>query len=364
MKPTERLKYHFEPIKGWINDPNGLVYYKGEYHIFAQHNPYAPKWGQMHWLHATSKDLIHWQQLSIALYPDMPYEDKGGCYSGSAIVKDDRLYLFYTSVSKVLGQTQSMAYSDDGITFHKYEGNPMIRRNPVGTKNNFRDPKVEYINNTYYMVTGSDSKGIPKGKVLLFRSDDLINWEYVNTIYESRRYIPCIECPDLFELGSRFSLMFSRMGLPRNSTRFIPGDFNGKEFIHEEEQIIETGPDFYAPQTFNDDKGRRIMIGWLWHWGKRNRKGSAYAGALTVPRVLEIRNNKICNFPIEETKDLLTTEDELVKVNGNTIELFTKTRKLIKLKTDRIDDVHILKDTHTIEVFINKGEYSATYWFE
>ena len=122
----KRFSYHFEPRKGWMNDPNGLIEFQGQYHAFFQHNPYEPKWGPMHWGHAVSKDLIHWQELPIALEPKEWYENDGGCFSGSAIEKDGKLYLFYTSVSKDLGQTQSVAISEDGIHFEKYEGNPVI----------------------------------------------------------------------------------------------------------------------------------------------------------------------------------------------------------------------------------------------
>ena len=121
-----RFAYHFEPTVGWMNDPNGLGYFGGQYHAFFQHNPYAPKWDTMHWGHATSTDLIHWNETDIALYPDREYEDKGGCFSGSAIEREGRLHLFYTSVSEDLGQTQSLAISKDGLHFEKYEGNPVI----------------------------------------------------------------------------------------------------------------------------------------------------------------------------------------------------------------------------------------------
>ena len=99
MEVFQRFQFHFEPKSGWMNDPNGLVYFKGKYHAFFQYYPHAPHWGQMHWGHAVSDDLIHWEELPIALYPDQEYEDDGGCFSGSAVVKDDRLYLVYTSVS-------------------------------------------------------------------------------------------------------------------------------------------------------------------------------------------------------------------------------------------------------------------------
>jgi len=125
-----RLRYHLEPRKGWMNDPNGLVFFRGRYHAFFQHNPHAPAWDTMHWGHAVSDDLLHWEELPIALAPDQWYEDDGGCWSGSAVVLDDRLYLFYTGVSAELGQAQCVAWSDDGLRFHKYANNPVIRRAP------------------------------------------------------------------------------------------------------------------------------------------------------------------------------------------------------------------------------------------
>jgi len=155
MTEQRRMKYHFEPQSGWMNDPNGLVYFRGQYHAFFQHNPYDTKWGPMHWGHAVSDDLLTWKELPIALTPDMPYENGGGCFSGSAVVKDDLLYLFYTSVSKEFGQTQSLATSADGIHFQKYEQNPIIRSFPPDGSKEFRDPKVTLINGIYYMVVGS-----------------------------------------------------------------------------------------------------------------------------------------------------------------------------------------------------------------
>ena len=108
-----RFVNHFEPKIGWMNDPNGLVQFRGRYHAFFQHYPHDTVWGPMHWGHAVSDDLIHWEELPIALYPDQEYENDGGCFSGSAIVHEDKLYLIYTSVGKELGQTQSIAVSED-----------------------------------------------------------------------------------------------------------------------------------------------------------------------------------------------------------------------------------------------------------
>ena len=222
----DRFQFHFEPRNGWMNDPNGLIYFQGKYHVFFQYYPHAPRWGPMHWGHAVSDDLIHWEELPIALFPNMEYENDGGCFSGSAIVKDGRLYLFYTSVSRELGQTQSVAYSDDGLYFTKYSGNPVILENPLGFRD-FCDPKVTYMDDTYYMVVGSGDEY--SGKVLLFNSNDLFHWAYVGVLFAGNAYAHCIDRP-------------------------------------------EWCVDFYAPQTFSDGN-RRIMIGWMYHWGKEARKG-------------------------------------------------------------------------------------------
>ena len=125
-----KLALHLQPERGWINDPNGLCYFQGKYHAFFQHNPKAPVWDTMHWGHAVSEDLLHWEELPIALYPDQPYESGQGCFSGSAVEKDGRLYLFYTAVDSNLAQTQCLAWTDDGQHFTKYPGNPILPHRP------------------------------------------------------------------------------------------------------------------------------------------------------------------------------------------------------------------------------------------
>ena len=126
-----KLALHLQPERGWINDPNGLCYFQGKYHAFFQHNPKAPVWDTMHWGHAVSEDLLHWEELPIALYPDQPYESGQGCFSGSAVEKDGRLYLFYTAVDSRLAQTQCLAWTDDGQHFTKYPGNPILPQSPI-----------------------------------------------------------------------------------------------------------------------------------------------------------------------------------------------------------------------------------------
>ena len=362
----ERLQYHFEPGKGWMNDPNGLVYFRGRYHAFFQHYPYAPRWGQMHWGHAVSDDLIHWEELPIALYPDQPYEDDGGCFSGSAIVKDDRLYLFYTSVSYELKQTQSVAWSDDGIHFTKYEGNPVIRENPLGYPD-FRDPKVSCIDGVYHMVVGTGDAS--SGKVLLFRSGDLLHWDYAGVLFEGEEYAHCIECPDLFPLGDKYVLMFSKIGGKERATHFAVGDLRDGKLVDYRVCCPEHGPDFYAPQSFSHPDGRRILIGWFYHWGKELPTGATTAGALSIPRELSLKEGRICNYPAAEARHLLTESSPYVKITGTTVAVFGLDGKEVLRKDlkginglEEIEKAEILFDTKAVEIFINEGLISLSQW--
>jgi len=359
----KRLKYHFEPKKGWINDPNGLVWFKGQYHAFFQHYPYAPKWGQMHWGHAVSDDLVHWTELPIALFPDQNYENSGGCFSGSAVVKDDVLYLFYTSVGNELNQTQSLATSVDGITFVKYEKNPIISECPINNKGDFRDPKVTKIGEKYYMVCGS---GIGNcGKILLFSSENLFDWTYIGILFEGEEYGKVLECPDFFPIGDKYMLMFSQMGKTFGSTMFVYGDFDGKRFTPETFEspefgtsircfVPEMGPHFYAPQTFKDNKNRRIMIAWMYSWDKKPDENAIYTGSLTIPRELTVNNGRLYSYPVAEACSLLSDSDKDVEILENIVNIYAD-NQIQSSYHGEINDVKILRDENTIEVFINKG---------
>ncbi len=353
----ERLQYHFEPKKGWMNDPNGLVFFQGKYHAFFQHYPHAPRWGQMHWGHAVSEDLIHWEELPIALYPDMPYEDEGGCFSGSAVVRGGELFLFYTSVSKALGQTQSVAVSRDGLHFEKFAENPVIRRFPPDGSRDFRDPKVGRFGDEWIMVCGSGRDGC--GKVLAFASRDLLHWEYRGVLFADASCGPVLECPDLFELDGKAVLMFSKMGLETDTTQFVIGSFDGERFAEESRCSAEVGPQFYAPQTFAAPDGRRIMIGWLYDWKKPLDEGADYAGALTLPRELTLRDGRVLAAPVGEARSLLTGEDPMVSAEGETITVCGRAFPL----GERIGSYSVLRDTKTLEVFVNGGRRNVSFWF-
>lgn len=359
----ERLLYHFEPKSGWMNDPNGLIYYGGKYHAFFQHNPYAPVWGPMHWGHAVSEDLIHWEELPIALYPDKPYDtqvgSKGGCYSGSAIEKDGLLYLFYTSTG-CYGQTQSIAVSEDGVHFEKYADNPVIRTCPIPNTPDFRDPKVTKFEDGYRMVCGSGADGV--GKILLFYSQDLLHWEYQGVLFESEKFGRVHECPDFFKMEDQYVLMFSKIGSIRDAVQFVLGDFDGEKFIPRSFSAPESGPQFYAPQTFLAPDGQRVMIGWLYDWNRKLPEGVDYAGALTIPRVLTIDGERMRNYPVESAQRLLAEGDELLEVTEHTVLVRGTDVGAILPENEYVESVKVLRDTKTMEVFVNGGRYSFSYW--
>ena len=362
-----RCAFHLEPEKGWMNDPNGLCFFNGRYHVFYQHNPDSLLWkAPLRWGHAVSDDLVSFTHNNTALLPDMPYENDGGCFSGSAIEKGGRLYLFYTSVSKELGQTQSVAYSDDGITFDKYEGNPIIPKSPLGDNTDFRDPKVFEYNGHYYMVCGAAIGNC--GKVLLFRSDNLFDWEFVNSIYENTHSSGVSECPEMFYLDGRWVLMFSAVERKSPCVLFVIGDFDGERFINCKESFCEYGTDFYAPQTFLDNRGRRIMIGWLYNDDRPNAadSSSASSGVLSIPRELHIRNDRITNYPVEEAHRFFDTDCECADIIGSIISIDCGDSGEYRFDLScisgfrGIEKLDLLCDKKLVEIFINGGEISLS----
>lgn len=357
----ERLKFHYEPERGWMNDPNGLVFFRGRYHAFFQHNPHGPVWGPMHWGHAVSDDLIHWEELPIALTPDRAYENSGGCFSGSAVVRDDRLYLFYTSVAGANVQTQSMAFSDDGIQFTKFEGNPLIAQPPAEGSRDFRDPKVLQWGDEYCMVIGSGKDKV--GKILLYTSPDLLAWSYAGVLFEGAEYGPVLECPDLFKLGDKTVLMFSQTGMEQFATVMIVGEFDGRTFTPLSVHRPEAGPKFYAPQTFEDDRGRRLLIGWLYSWFTEPDEDGERTGALSLPREVTLVNAQPHLVPVEEAAALLTTADDLVRVDGGHIRVTNGDEVLFEHHGDAVRELLLLKDTRTLEGFVNGGELNFSVWY-
>lgn len=355
--------YHFEPEHGWMNDPNGLIYYKNQYHVFFQHNPHDIKWGPMHWGHAVSDDLIHWKELDIALFPDMDYEDDGGCFSGSAIEKEGKMYLIYTSVSKRYGQAQSIAWSEDGIHFTKYENNPVITHYPEDGSADFRDPKVFKYKGEYRMIVGTKYNNI--GRILQYKSPDLVNWEYTGILFEDENYDNVIECPDLFELDGRWVLMYSAIGRENCREHFYIGTYDGARFVPEIMYTPEYGPQFYAAQSF-EALGKRILIGWFYDWDISSNPKLQSVGVLTIPREVTLSEAGIKLYPVEQAKELLNSvqkyNDDLIlleiKKTGD-IDTLTIQNSILKNSIEyrgNIKSCEMLKDGQSIELFINGGE--------
>jgi len=357
-----RQKYHFMAETGWMNDPNGLIYYKGRYHFFYQYNPYEGFWGQMHWGHAVSDDLLHWEYLPVALAPGEVYDDhpKGGCFSGSAIEHEGRLYLLYTGTANHgngFVQTQCLAYSEDGIHFEKYQGNPVIGNPPEGfSKENFRDPKVWRHENKFYMVCGGQKDNL--AVALLYTSDDLIAWEFVNVLAESRgEWGYMWECPDFYPIGDKYVLMFSPMGVHERTTVYLIGDMNYEtgKFVYTASGEVDWGFDYYAPQSFLDGGGRRLAVGWAnaWDWmpwwkdwGPTYQDG--WCGWFNLPREIILVEDKTLQFkPIKELDQL--------RADGMTVETceIRKERMKIPVSDGSIYEMQIWIDlkSSTAEAF-------------
>jgi len=266
-----RPQFHFTPEKNWHNDPNGLVFYKGEYHLFYQYNPKGNEWGFMHWGHAVSKDLVHWEHLPVALYPDNNSEDKEFCtaFSGSAIIDDNNvlgkqagdektLVAFYTS--KSCGQRIAFS-TDKGRTWEKFGGNPVIA---YDESDDARDPKVIWHEETkkWVMVLYRKSAADEKSKgISFYTSENLIDWQW-------KSHIPGFyECPDLVKLqvtnrpGEFKWILFDGDG------SYFIGTFDGETFTPESAKIkSDFGSNYYATQTWSNipkDDGRTIQIAWM-----------------------------------------------------------------------------------------------------
>src|SRR5690625_1611612 len=418
-----RLHYHLMQLVGLVYDPNGFVYFKGQYYIFYQWNSFATNHSTKFWGHYISDELVHWKEAPIALAPDQWF-DKNGCYSGSAVVKDDKLILFYTgNVKNKDGDRetyQCMAVSSDGITFEKK--GPIIYL-PEGYTAHFRDPKVFARDGRWYMVLGAQTLE-EKGEVVIFRSDDLEEWTFLGPLAGSNHnnlgdFGYMWECPDLFRLNDQDILIVSPQGLKPDGYLFNniyqAGYFSGTvdyedvAYQHGTFTELDRGFDFYAPQTTLDNKGRRLLFAWMGNAeedvGMHPTTKFSWIHALTLPRELKWENGRLLQHPVEELKQLrgnlhdyidVTVREQPIQldgINGNVFELnltikewnaqafsiqvgqdirlmysddtFTLQRKSL-IDSSKIEsrhcllqdlkNIHIFKDTSSIEVFINNGE--------
>lgn len=411
-----RPRLHIAPPVGWLNDPNGLCQYRGVYHAFYQMAPFEPEGGLKFWGHCTSTDLLHWKFQGIPLMPDEPF-DCHGAYSGSALVEEDKMYLFYTGNIKLSGDydyvnngrisNTLLAVSEDGLQANAKE---LLMSNgdyPKDLTCHVRDPKVWKQDGVYYMIQGARTKE-DKGVALLFASEDKRNWNYVRRLESEKLFGYMWECPDLYELDGRTVLSISPQGVEQDGLRyanryqsvtcFLDGDIHtGKPEADFRE--LDGGFDFYAPQTFLADDGRRIQIGWLGMPDVPEHVNptvsSGWQNMLTLPRELSVRDGVVCQNPVREldqwwNKELrfqelyegetdACYELELDDIQGDvnvtlaggltlgydtsdrifrmefTDQMLGGGRTFRGRKLDRLDCMRVIVDASCVEVYINGG---------
>lgn len=364
----ERPVFHLSPMTGWMNDPNGFSYYEGKYHMFYQYNPYDTNWGPMHWGHAVSEDMLHWEYLPAALAPDREYDNAGGCFSGSAeTLPDGRQLLMYTGVAREKQedgsmadiQTQCMAVGD-GTQYTKYEGNPVLTASdlPEGaSRMDFRDPKMwRSEDGTFYCVVGNRPAD-GSGQILLYESEDGFDWKFNQTLIQNKnRFGKMWECPDFFELDGKWVLLTSPQDVQADGLSFGSGniviavighmDKKGK-FVEETVQTIDYGIDFYAPQTTKTPDGRRVMIGWMQNWDTCSMRmdDTKWYGQMSCPRELALVDGKLIQKPVRELEQLYIKktvyEDVIVdnklqldEVCGRTVDM------IIELEAENVNELY------------------------
>lgn len=300
-----RPQFHFTPPQHWMNDPNGMFYLNGVYHLYYQHNPFASIWGPMHWGHATSKDLIHWEHQPIALFPD----SMGTIFSGSIVVDHNNtsgfgkngkapvvaIFTQHNEAAERQGkidfQTQGIAYSlDEGYTWTKFQGNPVLK-NP-GIKD-FRDPKVTWhAPSKKWVMTLA-----VLDRIHFYASSNLTKWEKLSEFgQDAGAHGGVWECPDLFPLtygGKEYWVLLVNLnpGGPNkgSATQYFIGEFDGKQFVSNSAAIkwADYGPDEYAGVTFSNTNEKRIFLGWMSNWNYANTVPTEkWRSACTIPRQL------------------------------------------------------------------------------
>lgn len=369
-KEQYRPQIHFSPPAHWMNDPNGMVYINGTYHLFYQHFPDSTIWGPMHWGHAISKDLIHWEHQPIAIYPD----SLGYIFSGSAVVdsfntsgfgKNGKvpivaIFTHHNPNGQKAGasdfQNQSLAYSlDEGRTWTKYKGNPVLR-NP-GIKD-FRDPKVAWFPATRKWIMTLATKD----RVTFFSSPDLKSWTKESEFGAGfGAHGGVWECPDLFPLsykGKTHWILLSSInpGGPNggSATQYFVGSFNGKTFTpyQTDTRWIDFGPDDYAGVTWGNTGNRKIFLGWMSNWQYANVVPTkVWRSANTLPRQLSLQKVDekflLASLPLKELSDLNLQSRTIEKIEAKDYDLTQQTGKLsgpvkMKISGDELKSFEII----------------------
>ncbi len=343
--------YHAAPPVGWLNDPNGFCWYKGEYHIFYQYHPHSVDWGPMHWGHSTSKDFCHWEHQPIALTPGALSEghewyDWDGCFSGCGVEFEGKLWLMYTSQrfngpggvnssanpsgynpsgssgGGNVTERQCYAYSEDGIHFTKYEKNPVIdipNDHPIIANIDFRDPKIWDHNGKYYCVIGNRIRDRSRTQIVLFESENFFDWTYKSVVAISKPDYSegtMWECPGFAHFGDDYVMIISPQHVPPKGRFFhnihqagyMVGklDYDQGVFTHGDFYTFDHGFDFYATTMMkHPDTGRYFIIAWMAAWQSPfPEQADGWTNLLTIPRELKMRDGKVLTVPPPEMEGL------------------------------------------------------------
>lgn len=391
-----RQGYHIQPLTGLLNDPNGFSFYNGEYHLFYQWFPRGPVHGLKYWYHTSSKDLVNWEEHGIGINPG-DWFDSHGAFSGSGIVHDNKLHLLYTGNTRdenwIRTPYQCLAIMDDKNRVKKHS-EPIINGVPEGYTDHFRDPKVFKKGNEFYAVIGAQNTDL-KGRVVYYKSKDLINWDFVNEINTSLKDFGFMwECPDYIELDNKGILIFSPQGLEQVGDKYAniyqsgyivgePLDLTSGEFNHGEFIELDNGFDFYAPQTTEDLNGRRILVGWM---GlpeiEYPTDKNGWAHCLTLPRELTLVNNKLIQNPVKELEELRENHRYIESmINGEersfdgfdgeryelscTFKDFSEGKVGVKLRVSENEETVVYYDVDNKKFTLDRsksGEVFATEW--
>lgn len=308
LRDPYRPRFHFTPPMNWMNDPNGICHHDGRYHLYYQYNPDGPTWGNIHWGHASSADLVQWRDEPVALAPSSG-PDAGGCFSGSFALVNGQATIYYTGYTEA-EQVQCMATSDDLRSWRK-AGDAILPDPPAGVpRDQFRDPYVFRHDGHWYLAVGASLNG-ERGQCLLYRSEDGCNWRYLHPLHTSphRQLGVMWECPNFFPVGDKWVLSVSvwqHMG-----AHYFVGRFENEHFVPEFDDVLDGDGGAFAHLTFDAPDGRLLQ----WAWIKEQRSADlvsadGWAGAMTTPRVLGLsRQGWLTLRPV----------DEILKLRGKTV---------------------------------------------
>lgn len=417
QKDPFRLKYHLQPPMGWLNDPNGLCQKDGVYHIYFQYCPFYPEFGSIFWGHMTTTDFIHYEEHEPALYSDTKW-DCNGPYSGSAYQENGMIYFFYTGNVRYDGdynyvtdgreQNTILVTSGDGFAFSEKR---LLMKNedyPADMSKHVRDPQVFRENDRYYMIQGARSVQ-DEGSILLFESRDLIHWSYKLRFQPEEPFGYMWECPNYLKIGDRKFLFTCPQGVPQDGMEFanvyqcgwfsLDYDFEAEDYHLGEFHQMDRGFDFYAPQVFQDETGRWIVLGWMAVPDSGYEEPTLAKGwvhAMTIPRELFVNEaGLLCQRPLKELERLrkekvcgkleegidretspcfeltllmdkeaggfelklresavLSYEDGVLKLNVSSCGSGRTERGL---KVEKLWKLQIFSDSSSLEIFVNDG---------